>query len=58
MKSKIIVMSNNKTSWFVSYEGVPREELELWMAVWNSRSSSTEFSTRLDYDVKGVYDVG
>ena len=56
MKSKIIVMSNNNGTWFAS---VPREELKLWMAMWNSRSSSTEFATWLaDYDVKGVYDVG
>jgi len=55
MKSKIIVMSNNNGTWFAS---IPREELELWVAVWNSRSSSTEFGTWLDYDVKEAYDVG
>ena len=55
MKSKIIVMSNNKTTWFAS---VPREELELWMTVWNSYSSSTEFTTWANYDVKGVCSVG
>ena len=55
MKTKFTVMSNNKTTWFAS---VPREELELWMTVWNSCSSSTEFTTWANYDVKGVYSVG